>query len=121
MAPLPPISDRVSRGSAAGTQQTDRHLSELQSSWQTSQTSHAPPPRQSTLVNCEEEAEAIQGGTSSNEASSPRTSGQLDNLNVVMMTHDEELAHKQEGGATAAQDAQSVEEIVCRPKQRISI
>lgn len=62
------------------------------------------------MVNWEEDAEALQRGASSNEASGPRTSGQLDNLNVAMMTHDKGL-----GGAqmtTAAQDAQSVQEIV---------
>lgn len=60
------------------------------------------------LVNCEqEEAEAIQKGTKSNEASSPRTSGQLDNLKVGMMRHDEEQGSAQ-GGVVTAQGAQSL-------------
>ncbi|KAM7370556.1 hypothetical protein PAMP_010091 [Pampus punctatissimus] len=69
----------------------------------------------------EEEAEAIQRGTGSNETSSLRTSGQLDNLNVAMMIQDEELACKIRMSNTQPTDAQSVEEIVSGPKTKVII
>ncbi|XP_051273219.1 uncharacterized protein LOC127373131 [Dicentrarchus labrax] len=126
VAPLPPITNRVRRGFVACR-------------WRTSQASLASSlrpsccQRRSTLVNRQEDA--VQKGTitadrsqPSNEAWSPRTSGQLDNLNMDdRMALSDIGVHIQEcqatqGEAIAVQNAQSLKdgnkEIVCRPTQR---